>query len=92
MPNDSLGQAPWSLIEPHAQRDVVIVVSPRLSLAEVAEAVAQDDQARVAAWIRAGEVGKPSAPQLQAWRSEPARLFNSVVVQPYVLVQELLSS
>lgn len=90
--NESLGQAPWSLIDPHAQRDAVIVVSLSLDFQEAADAVARNDHARVAAWIESGALAKPSVPQLESWRSTPERMFASVVVQPYVLVQELLSS
>jgi hypothetical protein len=90
--NESLGQAPWALIEPHAMRDAVIVVSPALDLKETADVVARNDHARVAAWIESGSLAKPTAAQLESWRSTPERIFASVVVQPYVLVQEILSS
>jgi hypothetical protein len=83
-----IDEAEWAWLEPHLKRNAVILVAVDLELAEVASTVAADDKARVAEWIQSGKLAKPSAQQVEAWSQVPAKKFLSVVVQPYVLVQE----
>jgi hypothetical protein len=87
---ETLDEAPWSWLRPHASRDGVILVQPGLDLLEAAVAVARNDGARVSAWIGEGKLVKPTADQLSAWEKTPERKFLCVVVQPYVLAQEHL--
>lgn len=84
----SLDEAQWVWLARHADRDAVILVSPRLTLIEVAIKIAQDDTAAVSDWIQSGQIGKPTREQLDTWNAEPTRKFWTVVVQPYVLIQE----
>jgi hypothetical protein len=64
-------------------------VAAGLDLVEVGVRVALDDTAAVGAWIAAGQVAKPTKPQLDAWNEAPTRKFMALVVQPYVLIQEI---
>jgi len=89
---ESLDQAHWDWIKPHADRDRVIVVAPELTLLTVGEAVAQDQAQQIEAWIVGGKLAKPSQDQLAAWNGEPKRLFMCLVVDPYVLIQVLQPS
>jgi hypothetical protein len=86
-----IDEAEWAWLKPHAQRDVVVLVAPGLELAEVGVALASDSSQKVGQWIREGLVGKPTADQVTRWDAVPARRFLCLVVQPYVLMQELLT-
>jgi hypothetical protein len=79
----------WHEILPHAKRDVVIVVQPELDLSAVATAIAQDNTSLVQGWIVNQSVAKPSANQLSAWNNNPQKQFTALIVQPFVIIQEL---
>ncbi|MBC7692007.1 MAG: DUF2288 family protein [Methylotenera sp.] len=85
----TLDEAEWSLLMTHAQRDSLILVNPLLNLLEVAEKMARDDRPTVEKWIGSHQIAKPTADQLEAWNLEPKKRFLCVVVQPFVLVQEI---
>lgn len=84
----SLDQAQWDWLMPHAKRDVVIVVSPNLNLLDVGVAIANDNATLVQSWIGTQQVRKPSTDELNAWNKNPDKRFNTLIVQPYVVVQE----
>jgi hypothetical protein len=71
----------------HAARDALIVVADGLDLLEVGAAVAADDTPRVEGWVRGGELRKPSAADLARWPADPAAVFESVIVAPFVLIR-----
>ncbi len=81
------GTVQWEWLKPHAQRDVVVVVSSQLDLLVVGEALATDNTQIVERWITEQLVGKPTAEQLADWSRENKRL-TSLIVQPFVLVQD----
>lgn len=85
---ENLDEAEWEWLIPHAQRDAVIVVSDNLDLVEVGEAIASDNTQSVQNWIDEQLLTKPSPVQLGTWNSEPSKRFNTLIIQPYVLVQE----
>jgi hypothetical protein len=87
---ESLGESEWVWLARHAERNAVILVAPGLDLLETGLKIAQDDTATVGAWIAARKLSKPTREQLDAWNAEPTKKFLSVVVQPYVLVQEIV--
>jgi hypothetical protein len=84
----TLGPVTFGDLRAHVVRGAVIVVAPSLDLLDVAVCVAKDDKTAVGAWIEAGLLGKPSANQLAAWSAFTEPRLRSVVVAPYVLVQE----
>jgi hypothetical protein len=88
----SMGPIEFSDIRAHLARDAVIVVDPSLDLLEVGEAVARDDKARVGAWIEKGLLGKPSLQQIEAWSKIEGPAWTALVVQPFVLLREGLTS
>jgi hypothetical protein len=67
----------------------LIIVSPSLDIVEVGVAIAQDQTQSVQQWIQQEQLQKPSANQLSLWNAQPSKAFNTLIVQPYVLVQEL---
>lgn len=84
----SLDEAEWTWLKPHAQRDAVVLVHATLDMVDVAERIAIDDSRQVEAWVAKGLLTKPTAEQIRSWDEVPDRKFLSLVVQPYVLAQE----
>ena len=82
-------EAEWSLLLPHAQADRLIIVSLKLQLYTVANAVAADDRDLVQGWVDAGEIAKPTPEQLKLWDATPTKPFRMAIVQPFVLAQEI---
>ncbi len=80
--------APWLALRSHAEADRLFLAAPELDLVEIGLALAQDQQAPVNEWISAGQLGRPSAPQLAAWTEAEERVFRCLIVAPFVLVQE----
>lgn len=84
---EMMGPVQWEWLKPHVQRDVVVVVNPDLDLADVGVAIATDNTQAVERWITEQLILKPNAEQLAVWSSGNKR-FTSLIVQPYVLVQD----
>ena len=79
----------WKDLLPHAKRDAVIVVDSELELTEVGIAIAQDDTALVTSWIAEKSICKPSSTQLADWNQNLQKQFVTLIVQPFVIVQEI---
>ena len=84
---ETLDEAEWEWLMPHAKRDAIVIVAPELNLLDVGVAIASDDKASVESWINQQQLSKPSPEQLSDWGNEPTRRFKALIVQPYVLVQ-----
>jgi hypothetical protein len=83
-------EAEWDWLMPHAQRDALVMVNPDLDLVEVGVAIANDNLPTVQHWISEELLYKPSPEQLADWAGDRTRRFNALIVQPYVLVQDLI--
>ncbi len=88
----SLDEAEWEWLMPHAARDSVVVVCPQLDLLDVGVAIANDNTLSIQHWISEQLIAKPSTTQIEGWMSDRTKKFKALIVQPYVLVQELLES
>lgn len=86
---EMIDEAEWEWLIPHAQRDAVVIVDPGLDLLDVGVAIASDNVLAVQHWISEQQIYKPSPEQLAEWGNERTRRFNALIVQPYVLVQDL---
>ncbi|MFP4297766.1 MAG: DUF2288 domain-containing protein [Spirulinaceae cyanobacterium] len=84
----SLDEAAWDWLMPHARRDALIVVSPSLDLLDVGVEIAQDNTPQIQTWITKKLIQKPSVDQLTLWNKTPQKRFNAIIVQPFVVVQE----
>ena len=82
-----VGPVQWEVLKPHAVRDAVVVVNEQLDLVKVGEAIASDNTQAVTRWINEQLIVKPTAEQLAEW-SQANKRFMSLIVQPYVLVQD----
>jgi hypothetical protein len=86
---ESIDQAEWSWLSPHADRDAVIIVSADLNLLDVGVAIANDNTSSVQQWITEQLLYKPSLEQKIIWDQNQSKRFNALIVQPYVLIQEM---
>ncbi|MEO1428101.1 MAG: DUF2288 domain-containing protein [Cyanobacteria bacterium J06633_8] len=86
--DENLDEAEWEWLIPHVQRDSVIVVATELDLLDVGEAIASDRATEVQNWIDEALISKPSAVQMGEWNMQKEKRFNTLIVQPFVLVQE----
>lgn len=84
---DMMGPIQWEWLKPHVQRDAVVIVNEQLNLADVGAAIAQNQTQTVERWINEQLIIKPNAEQLTIWSSENKQ-FLSLIVQPYVLIQD----
>lgn len=82
-------EAEWEWLIPHAQRDAVVIVTSGLDLVDVGVALASDNVTAVQRWISEQLIYKPTSEQLADWGSDRTHRFNALIVQPYVLVQDL---
>ena len=80
--------AAWEWLRPHLERGHIIRVATSLDLAGVGQALADDNAREVEQWVAAGLLGKPDAAQVDDWNRQPARLFRTLIVSPFVLIQE----
>jgi hypothetical protein len=86
---ETLDRAEWEWLIPHVKRDVVLFVKPDLDLLDVGVAIASDDVLSVQNWISKQQIHKPSPDQLTVWNNEKNTRFQALIIQPYILVQEL---
>lgn len=86
--NEDLAEINWQDLLPHAKRDVVIVVKKELDILDVGTAIAQDNSIAVSNWIEQQLISKPSSEQLTNWNSEPDKQFLTLIIQPFVVIQE----
>jgi hypothetical protein len=87
--SETIDEAEWEWLIPHVKRDAVIVVSSDLDLLDVGEAIANDNLSSVQRWIDEQLISKPSNQQLGQWNNNQQKRFNTLIIQPYVLVQEI---
>ncbi|WAJ36200.1 DUF2288 domain-containing protein [Pseudomonas sp. GOM7] len=81
----------WQELQPFFARGALLWVEGGQDLVAVAEAVASNDQVRVAQWMAQGVLGKLEDGQAEDLLSRDPQLW-AVVVAPWVLVQERASS
>lgn len=89
---ETVDEAEWEWLIPHAKRDALVVVTPQLDLLDVGVAIALDNVVAVQRWISEELIAKPSVAQLTDWNGDRTKRFNTLIVQPYVLVQELAAT
>lgn len=85
---EEIGLIAWAELQRHFARGVLVVVSPRLALLEVALALSVDDKGRLTDWLASGLVARATDAEALAWSATGPEL-RAVVVAPWVLVQEI---
>ncbi|HEY9810191.1 MAG TPA: DUF2288 domain-containing protein [Halomicronema sp.] len=86
---EMLDESEWEWLIPHARREAIVVVTPNLDLVDVGVAIAGDNVESVQRWISEALIYKPSQEELTDWNGNQKKRFNTLIVQPYVLIQEL---
>ncbi|MGB3535014.1 MAG: DUF2288 domain-containing protein [Microcoleaceae cyanobacterium] len=86
---ENLDEAIWEWLIPHHEKDKVVLVTQQLDLLDVGVAIASDNVASVQQWMSDMWVYKPSEEQVSAWNNNRSKRFNALIVQPFVLVQEI---
>jgi len=77
----------WEELQPFFARGALLWVEPALDLIAVAEAVAENQAGKVAAWLASGELAKVSESRaLDLFERDPT--LWAVVVSPWVMIQE----
>ncbi|MCU0566273.1 MAG: DUF2288 domain-containing protein [Oculatellaceae cyanobacterium Prado106] len=82
-------EAEWEWLMPHVGRDAVVMVDGELDLVEVGVAIASDNVTTVQQWIAQQQLYKPSPEKVAELSQDTTRRFHALIVQPYVLVQDL---
>ncbi len=77
----------WQELQPFFARGALLWVDATMDLVEVALAVAQNEQAKVAAWLAAEQVSKVEERRAEDLLARDPKLW-AVVVAPWVLIQE----
>ncbi|MNQ25837.1 hypothetical protein D3C85_390590 [compost metagenome] len=77
----------WQELQPFFARGALLWVQGEQDLVAVAQAVAENNQGQVAAWLQAGVLNKVDEACAQDLLARDPRLW-AVVVAPWVLVQE----
>jgi hypothetical protein len=90
--SENLDEAEWEWLIPHVKRDAVIVVALGLNLLDVGVAIASDNIPAVQVWIDEQLLSKPTTEQMGEWNGNPQKRFQTLIVQPYVLVQEIVDA
>ncbi len=86
---ENLDEAIWEWLIPHQEKDKVVLVNQQLDLLDVGVAIANDNVAEVQQWMNDLWLYKPSVEQVAAWNDNRSKRFNALIVQPFVLVQEI---
>jgi len=80
----------WQELQPTFARGALLLVDAAQDLIDVAQAVAQNDQAKVSAWLAAGQLSRVDDSQAEDLQKRDPELW-AVVVAPWVLAQERLA-
>lgn len=85
--NLETGKIPWQELQRSFARGVVIVVSPGISLIDAAVHLSQDNKEQFEVWLKQGHIWRANDLDAKRW-NDSNQLFWSVVIAPWVLVQE----
>jgi hypothetical protein len=80
----------WAALEPFLEKGTLLRVAGDLDLVEVGACMAEDRRAEIEGWLLEGRMGRPDVEILARWRSEPQTTFAFLIIQPYVLAQEMV--
>jgi hypothetical protein len=88
----NLDEAEWEWLIPHVQKDAVILVAENLDLLDVGEAIASDNILSVHHWIDEQLLAKPTIDQVGEWNLNREKRFNALIVEPYVIIKEIIAA
>jgi len=82
-------EALWTDLKDHAQRNAVFILSTELDLLEAAQKMIEDDAVTVAKYVQTGRIARPTPELMKLWDASKHKSFRFVIIQPYVMIQEL---
>ncbi len=82
----------WEMLAPHMEKGQFLVVGTDLDFLDTAVAIADDQVEQVKEWIESEQMKRPSPQTLDQWAHIEDKQFRFVIVKPFVLIQEVLSS
>ena len=85
--NKEIQKVSWDALQPHAERDALILVDDTLELVEVAIVAAEDCADLMNLWVEKGWLSKPSQDDLHNFETNPKQEFDFLIVQPYVFAR-----
>ncbi|ATH09128.1 hypothetical protein BIY24_14600 [Halobacteriovorax marinus] len=86
---NEIEKATWPLLEEHHKREALLIVDLELDLVDVSVAVANDDVQNVKAWLTSEKLIRPTDEMIQSWEENPELGFKFLIIQPYVIAQEI---
>ena len=84
----SVDEAEWGWLRAHLERGGLIIVEPYLDIVDVGLMLAADDADSIRKLIADNRLTKPSPAQIATWDDNRSKRFLSLIVSPYVLIQE----
>lgn len=88
---EEMADVDWPALKKHYERDALIIISQNLDLVEMAIMTAKDDSEQMADLIATAKITKPSEEQVKTWENNPEKKFQFLIVQPFVLAQEIFN-
>lgn len=85
------GVVDWEYLKPHFDSGALLYVDACLHITDVGQALAADEKDQIEAWLKSGDLVKPSEPHAKWWSENPQE-FTALVVSPFVLMQPLSGS
>jgi len=78
----------WFSLKDHFKRDALFIISQKVDLTVVAEAMSKDQSAVIKAWLGSEDIRRPKEEEVEHWaKDEYKKLANYLIVQPYVLAK-----
>src|SRR5690606_9344104 len=87
---DSLEEAQWEWLKPHLEKGTLLNIAFNMDLVEVSYRIAKDDVEYIKKLMNGNFLRRPTLAQIEKWDKLPAKKFRFIIVQPYVLIQEIL--
>ena len=85
-----MGEVGWDYLKPHFESGALLYLDTALDMKTVGEALVADDKTRIEAWLKSGDLLKPSQPHADHWASA-GESYRALVVSPVVLMQPVVA-
>lgn len=80
--------ASWDMLIDHHERGAVFITSPNITLVSIAAAIAVDDVELVSIALKNGDFAKVTDEDQSQYAKNPKeKIFDFIIVQPYVLIK-----
>lgn len=87
-----IDRAHWKLLEDHHKRGALLLVSLTQDLVDVGVAIAQDNVQKIKELLDNGHLIRTTEELVAGFDKEENLEFNFIIIQPYVLIQNVNES